>query len=153
MRFEAWILNCSYSLFFNVINVFIQSFFKINFVEHLILFITSFVLTLKGVSFFLNCTLKIYYLVMIQFSRVSRTRNYVVNAVFVKLLPELYQSRNVQLVSYRYQHGHKLSYQCQKGHKLLNDQCQTNVHDLVSYLYKLVTINANPMGTISAQMF
>ena len=53
---------------------------------------------------------------MIQFSRVSRTRNYVVNAVFVKLLPELYQSRYVQLVSYRYQHGHKLSYQCQREH-------------------------------------
>ena len=52
-----------------------------------------------------------------------------------------------------------ISYQCQHRHNLLIDQCQTNGHDLGTYVsmrtsykcqqgHKLSTINATPMGTI-----
>ena len=36
--------------------------------------------------------------------------------------------------SYQCQKRHKLSFQCQHGNKLLIDQCQTNGHDLNSYV-------------------
>ena len=85
---------------------------------------------------------------------------FVVNAVLLKLRPELYQSRH-SLSSYV---STRTSYQFQYGHKLLLHLCQTNGHNLdlfvsvrTSYQFNTDTssylINANPMDTISTYMF